>query len=160
MQDKNESYEEEAKRLISDNKYMVVATSDKDGNSWAATVFYVYDKKYNFYFLSAVDSRHCEFINKNPKVAFVIFDANQPIGHSEGIQALGRASFVKDRELEEVIKLYSNRLFPKSTIPPGTRYPKENYGEASEFRFYKIEVSNLYVTGTIDRRTEVDRTSL
>lgn len=39
---------------------MVVSTSDGEGNPLGAVVFYVFDEKYNFYFLSAVDSLHAK----------------------------------------------------------------------------------------------------
>jgi uncharacterized protein YhbP (UPF0306 family) len=156
MESINESYEDEAKRIIDTNRYMVLATSGNSGDPWAAVVFYTFDKKYNFYFLSAVDAKHSTNIAENPNIAFVIFDANQLMGYSESVQAECSVSFVKESELETVIKLYADRAFHDSKIKALERYKPENYGKSAEFRFYKAEVKKLYITGTVDRRTEID----
>jgi uncharacterized protein YhbP (UPF0306 family) len=150
-----ESYRQEARRIMQSNNYMVIATVNNNGNPWAATVLYVYDKDYSFYFLSSVDSRHAKNITEDPNVSFVIFDSDQAVGESEGIQAEGLASLVGKKSLEKVIKLYSNKVFPNSKLSPEKRYDPTNYGEASEFRFFKIKVSSVFITGTVDRRTEV-----
>ncbi len=156
MESINESYDDEAKRIIDTNRYMVLATSGNSGDPWAAVVFYTFDKKYNFYFLSAVDSRHSKNIAENQNIAFVIFDATQPMGYSESVQAECIVSFVKENELETIIKLYADRAFPDSKIKAIERYRPDSYGKTAEFRFYKVEVKKLYITGTIDRRTEIE----
>ncbi len=161
------SYESRAKSMIDGNNYMVTATSDGKNDVWAATVSYVCDKEYNFYFLSAIDSRHAENISKNPNIAFQIFDSTQGIGSSDGIQAEGEAELVEEAELPGVIELYVGKFFPESRMPPTQRYPPENYGGASEFRFFKVTVSALYITGggisdqraiapNNERRVEID----
>ncbi len=160
------SFEEKAGSIIKGNNYLVTATSDKKGSVWAATVSYVTDSDYNFYFLSAVDSRHAENISVNPKVAFEVFDSRQQIGSSDGVQAEGTAELVGDKDLPKVIGLYSNKFFPGSKVTPLERYPPENYSGASEFRFFKITISVLYVTGggtaqgayepNNERRVEID----
>lgn len=150
------AYRKEAKKIVDSNKYMVLATADTEGKPWSATVAFAYDKDYNFYFISAVDSRHAENISKNPRVSFVIFDSTQDIGDSEGIQAEGRASVVERGDVEKVIGIYVKRLFPKSDMAPSEMYRPEYYSGASEFRFFRIKATGVNITGTEDRRTEVD----
>lgn len=145
-----------AKEIMERNKYMAIATIDANKKPWVATVFYAYGKDYTFYFLSPIDSRHAENIRKSPDVSFAIFDSRQPLGESIGIQAEGTASIVQEKKLEEAIEVYANRLDPDSDIPPTKRYPPEDYSGAAEFRFFKIVVSKMYLTGTVNRRTEVD----
>ena len=60
---------------------------------------YTYDKDFNIYFLSAIDSRHAEDIIANPNVSFSVFDSRQPVGESDAIQAEGKASLVEGKEL-------------------------------------------------------------
>lgn len=152
------TYGEMARHLIDQAKYMVIATSDKHCMPWAAPVFFAYDDKFNLYFISAVDSKHAENISRNPYVAVSIFDSSQPIGMSEGIQIEGKTSVVERSKLKGVIDVYSSRLFRNSNIPDTSRYNESEYSGASEFRFFKIEVVQAYVTG-VDRRVKVDLTS-
>lgn len=155
MAKKFETYGEKAKHIISTNNYMVLATSDKKLKPWANPVFYVYDKEYNFYFLSAIDSRHAENITENPQVGVAIFDSTQRVGQSDGVQIEAKAEEVGKKNVEEVITLYGNRLFPMPKISPTERYEPEQYVAPSEFRFFKVAPIKVYVTG-VDRRVEVD----
>lgn len=160
------TYEKKAMQIIKKNNYMVLATIDGEGMPWASAVSYVFDENYDFYFLSAVDSRHGENLIQIPKVAFEIFDSRQSVGNADGVQAEGRASIVAQEELRNVIKIYVEKFFPDSEIPAEERYPPENYGEAAEFKFFKIKILKLFVTGrgsvlnffegSDERRVEVD----
>jgi uncharacterized protein YhbP (UPF0306 family) len=141
--------------MLSDNKYLVLATSSKGAKPWAAPVFFVYDEKYNLYFLSASDSLHAKHILENPNVAVAVFDSTQPIGSSDGLQIEGKATIVNKDTISKVITIYCERLFLGSKTKPLDRYKPENYLEPAEFRFFKITVSKTFVTG-VDRRVEVD----
>lgn len=149
------NYDDKARQIIKDNNYLVLATSDLHSQPWASPVFYTYDDHYNFYFLSAVDSKHAENIIANKRISFAIFDSSQKVGTADGVQADAEAKLVGKSEVQKVIELYSDRLFPIPNIPPTERYDPDSYTEPSEFRFFKIVPTTLYVTG-IDRRVEVD----
>lgn len=149
------TYSEKARHIIEKNKYMIVATSDKKGRPWAAPVFFAFDNKYTFYFLSAVDSKHAENIKENPNVSIVIFDSTSPVGLSDGVQMEAKVSLVGEKDISKVIKTYCDRLFPDSSIPATQRYQPDEYMGASEFRFFKVEIVMAYVTG-VDRRISID----
>lgn len=149
------SYDEKAHTIIKDNNYMSLASSSKEGKPWVVAVFYSCDKDYNFYFLSAVDSKHAKQMLANPNVAFVIFDSGQKIGESDAVEVEGVVSVVGEDEIKKVIEVYVKKLFPSSDMPPTTRYNPSEYIEPSEFRFFKIKPGKMYTTGE-DRRTEVD----
>lgn len=149
------SYEGKAKVIIENNNYMVLASCTAEGQPWASPVFFTHDEKYTLYFLSAVDSQHCKNIAKNGKVGIAIFDSTQGLGSSDGVQMTGTASPVEKKGLQRVIELYVAKLFPASDIPPTERYDPEDYDEASEMRFYKVELKKVYITGP-DRRVEID----
>jgi nitroimidazol reductase NimA-like FMN-containing flavoprotein (pyridoxamine 5'-phosphate oxidase superfamily) len=152
--EKYSSYNDKARKILQENKYMALATTDKDGKPWAAVVFYAYDADYSFYFLSATDSRHGKNISENPYVAAVIFDSKQKLRANSDVQFEGKASMVGEGELVKVINTYSDRLFPKSKTTPTERYDPRNYSEPSEFRFFKIDIKAIYTLGP-DRRVEV-----
>ncbi len=147
-------YEDQGISIINHSRYMVVATSDKEGNPWAAPVFYTFNSNYDFYFLSAIDSRHAKNIIENQHVALVIYDSNSPIGISLGVQIEGTAIPVQGKELEKAISLYSSRLFKNSHLTPNERYRPDDYGVGSEFRFFKVTVTSAYTNGA-DRRVNI-----
>jgi uncharacterized protein YhbP (UPF0306 family) len=149
------TYKDKALHIIKHNKYMVLATADRDKKPWTAVVFYAYDADYNFYFLSAIDSLHAKNILKNHAVAFAIYDSTQKIGQSEGVQAGGRAYEVGRDDAKRVIGIYAKRLFPSSDMPATKRYTPEEYSKPAEFRFFKIVTDRLFTTGE-DRRVEID----
>ena len=155
METSYKTYEEKAQSILSKCMYMVVGTSTKDGKPWVAPVLYVYDDNYDFYFLSAIDAVHSENITKNPLVPVAIFDSNQKIGVTEGLQLEGKAEFVGEDEIVKAINLYCQKVFPGSTLPPTKRYKPEEYLGASEFRFFKVTLSEAYVTGE-DRRVKIN----
>lgn len=154
MAAKTTEYNAKAKEIIQHNKYMILATCDKAANPWASPVFYAYDKEYNFYFLSAIDSRHGENIEDNPKIGVSIFNSNQRVGLSDGIQMEGAVEILDGKEVESAVEIYSKRLFPESTMKGAERYNPRDYSGAAEFRFFKIIPSKIYITG-VDRRDEV-----
>ncbi|MFI5412788.1 MAG: pyridoxamine 5'-phosphate oxidase family protein [Candidatus Micrarchaeales archaeon] len=149
------SYEEKARSIIDKIRYMVLATSDKMGNPWASPVFFAVDEKYNFYFLSAIDSRHGINIEKNPKVGIAIFDSTNPMGSSDGVQLEATVSIIGKKDIAKTIDIYCKRLFPNSKIASTDLYEPSRYVEPSEFRFYKVEPIAVYVNG-VERREKVD----
>ncbi len=150
-----QSYEDQATHILEQNKYMIIATCNKDKIPWAAPVFFTYDKEFNFYFLSATDSQHVKNLMENPNVALQVYDSNQPLGFAEQVQILGKALEVEKKDLKKVIELYCERLFPNSDIPPTQRYNPDEYSKPAEFRFFKVAILKTYTTGP-DRKTEVD----
>jgi len=121
-----ESYKEKARRIIAANSYLVLSTSDKKGNVWANTVTYAYDKDYNFYFLSAIDSKHAKNIAENPKIAIVIFDSTQPIGSDDEVQAAGESKSSREEQTWPGNRTLLQEDFPGSPMPAKNRYPPEN----------------------------------
>lgn len=153
--DEKSAYTEKAREIIDDNSYMVVCTATPEGKPWSAPVFFANDPDYReFYFISAIDSRHAEDIEANPRVALTIFDSSSPVGTSDGVQIDGTASVVEKEGINKAVKIYSDRLSKKSSSTD-TNYDPEEYLAPAEFRFFEVKAQKVYVTGA-DRRVEVD----
>ncbi len=141
------SYEQNAKDIIASNNYFVLSTCNKNNTPWAAAILFVNDKDHNFYFMSAVDSRHAKNIIENPNIAGVIFDSKQPVGSSLSVQFEGTAKIVDTKEeIVDTIKLYSKKAFPGSKFSPDPQFDPGNYSGAAEFKFFKIEPKKIYIT--------------
>lgn len=146
---------EKAKAIIRENNYMVIASCSKLLEPWASPVFYAYDNKYSFYFLSAIDSKHVDNIMKNPHIGVVIFDSKQKIGKTDAVQFHATANIVKKEGIHNAIETYSERLFPDSKLSAKERYNPSEYLEPSEFRFIKVVPTLMYINGQ-DRHIEVN----
>ncbi|HEY1235884.1 MAG TPA: pyridoxamine 5'-phosphate oxidase family protein, partial [Candidatus Binatia bacterium] len=71
---------------------MTLATSHGD-LPWAATVFFA-SENFHLYFFSAPDSRHCQNLTANPRVAVTIQEDYQHWRKIKGIQIEGRVTLV------------------------------------------------------------------
>jgi uncharacterized protein YhbP (UPF0306 family) len=97
---------------------MTLATC-AEGSPWAATVFYA-SEDLRPYFFSAPDSRHCQNLAANPRVAVTIQEDYHDWRKIKGIQLEGTVTLVDSigekakamavyaRKYPEAIKLFSN----------------------------------------------------
>lgn len=134
-----------AKDIIRKSIYMTLATSD-GAAPWASPLYYVYDGKNTFYFLSQIDSLHSQNIAHNPQISFAIFDSRQPAGTGNGVQGKGQAHLLSDDEVAEARNHYC--ISPENTA----------FADNPLYRFYKIIPDSLYVldpSSSIDVRKEV-----
>jgi uncharacterized protein len=116
------SMPEDLKRKILDylksHNTMTLATSAGD-SPWAATVFYA-SEGLRLYFFSAPDSRHCQNLSANARVAATVQEDYKDWREIKGIQLEGKvvlvdgmlekakAMAVYARKYPEVIKLFSD----------------------------------------------------
>jgi uncharacterized protein len=110
-------------RYLESHNTMTLGTSQGD-SPWTATVFYASDGLC-LYFFSAPDSRHCQNLSVNPRVAVTIQEDYRDWRVIKGIQiegkvvpvhslvAKGKAIAVYTRKFPDIIKLFSD---PKSGI--------------------------------------------
>ena len=156
-----ENYKAQAKKIITDNIYMTIATASPDGKPWISPVFFAYDDVYNLYWVSDRNSRHSNLIRENNKVAIVIFDSSAPEGEGDGVYFEAR-----------VVELNNTQEIKKGMLILSARVTQEEFrikkvGEVSEegvWRIYKAipqKISKLkegeYVNKQyVDRRIEID----
>ncbi|HWO43106.1 MAG TPA: pyridoxamine 5'-phosphate oxidase family protein [Candidatus Eisenbacteria bacterium] len=105
-------------RYLESHNTMTLGTSSGD-QPWAATVFYASDG-FELYFFSSPDSRHCQNLTENPRVAVTIQEDYKDWRKIKGIQLEGtvglvdstleraKAMAVYARKYPDVIKLFTN----------------------------------------------------
>ena len=156
----NISNAEKARRIIEQNIYLTLATSNNSGKPWIAPLYYAYDDKYNFFFVSAYDSLHVEHIKINPRVAIAIFDSHAPAGEGDGVQIEAQASLASLTELPHILYVYFRRRFPDEIERAKHHHLPTEYMGKNLFWFFKVvpvKVYTLDLTIThVDRRIEVD----
>ena len=142
------NYVEEAKKIISDNKYMVIATTD-GLQPWISPVFMAYDERYNFYWASERDTRHSKLIEKNNQIALVMFDPMQPEGTGRGVYIEAKAQELNDlAEIKKAIPL----MYDRKNKPH--KLAEEFSGEGRR-RIYKAVPTKVWVKLAKEARTEI-----
>jgi len=90
---------------------MSIATWDK--KLWTATVYYVIDNKFNFYFLSEPGTMHCQNIAKSAQVACTITHSSQKVTVKKiGVQLRGKASVVNNLQKMRWMLALWNKINP------------------------------------------------
>ncbi|TAJ11375.1 pyridoxamine 5'-phosphate oxidase family protein [Marinilabiliaceae bacterium JC017] len=109
---------------------LTLATVNEEGQPMAHSVEYVSDG-IAVYFVSHPQLRKMQNIGKNPKVAYTVDEDYKDWSQIQGVQMLGRASFVKDEtELKRIMGMYVQKF------PQVTNYPPEF---ADKLQLVKLE---------------------
>ena len=128
-----------AKEIISQIKYVVIATASKDAQPWNTPVTAAFDETYNFYWTSMANTQHSKNIRENANVYIVIFDSTVP-------QNEGGAVYVKAvaRELTDPAEITSASkiLYARKQKPP--RGVEEFVGDSPK-RLYKAAPEQTWV---------------
>lgn len=126
-------------KYLEEQSLMSLATVDAEGHPWAASVYFVHDDDFNFYFMSSSDSLHCQNIRVNPNVSFTIADSHQPPGGTKyGLQLSGVAKHVySPMPMLKTLKLWNKKYVAKPAPP----YKKIKVDSP----FYKISVNKMKV---------------
>ncbi len=150
-----------AKKIITENIYMTIATASKAGKPWISPVFFVCDYKYNLYWVSNKDSLHSNLVRKNPQIAIVIFDSSIPEGKGDGVyfEAKGK-ELTDEKEINKAIALWNQRAKGEDFKIKGI----EEVTKKSVWRVYKatpIKISKLTegksINGQyVDHREEIN----
>ncbi len=90
--------------------YLNIATVTSDGGPWNTPVYYAYDDKYNFYWVSSKDSVHSQNIRPDGRVFLTVYDSTVPEGTGSGVYIEARAVELNDeKEIEKAISVMGNR---------------------------------------------------
>ena len=135
---------EKVKILLQTVRYATVSTVDKDGEPWAAPVWYVFDDDYNVHWWSPIDSQHSKNIAHDPNVYIAIFDSTAPEGDGFGLYMRAEAKVLTGDELDSAMDLYnqSTEMF---------KLDLENCTGNASTRMYKATVSRRWVNDGIEK---------
>jgi len=131
----SEKDKKEVLNFLSKHKLMSMGTYYKE--PWAASLYYVFDDNFNFFFVSNPKTKHCQNLVKNSRVSITVADSNQdPKGNKLGFQASGIAKKVTSvSELKDIIKSWNKRGFVPVTY--------KIFKKAWKSRFYKIKLDKI-----------------
>jgi uncharacterized pyridoxamine 5'-phosphate oxidase family protein len=92
-----------ARRVIDDNRYLVLGTVEPDGSPRLSPVYFVPSRYRDFYWVSSPDAQHSRNLRERPEVQIVVFDSSTLPGQSEAAYIAATARAVPDGELAEVL---------------------------------------------------------
>ena len=91
-----------ARRVISANHYMTLATTDPGGRPRLSPVYYTPARYSDFYWVSSPRAQHSRNLADRPEAQIVIFDSTAPAGRGEAVYITATTRAVPDGELEAV----------------------------------------------------------
>ncbi len=151
-----------AAKIISDNRFLSLACTDKDG-PWVAPINYVIGPGRTLSFYSAVDARHSLAVAITPRTAAAIFDSRASSEDVDGLQLSLICTEVEPSELETVHQHYFATNFASEDEKEWWLRPPDAFLGNGPSRFYALEIVAAYVIDfesverdKIDRRIAVD----
>ncbi len=105
-----DSHSKQALHIILSIPYLTIASLSRDRKPWITPVFAAYDSEYNFYWISAKDALHSQYVRANNEVAIVIFDPRVTEGTGQGVYMEALVYELEDEnKIAEAIPVWFDR---------------------------------------------------
>ena len=128
-----------AKKIIEESMYITIASASKNGIPWVSRVYTGHDADYNFYFSSAENSQHVQFIKENNQVMFVIYNSMVPRGKGVGVYMRAKVhELTTEKEVQEAYPYFYGRN-------DATPHEPSYYLGKSKRRLYKVIPSAVWL---------------
>lgn len=127
---------------LSATNFFCIATVDKKG-VWSNPVYFAWDSKYNFYFISQMESRHMKNIKRNSRVSASIYKTEQK-DDIIGVQLEGDATILSKDSDEKEIKHAYDTYYGRAGKGPDM----QAYLNDSTWLYVKITPEKLYYFDT------------
>lgn len=138
-----------AREIIDTNLYMVLATSNEQGEPWASPVYFAHEDYRQFLWVSRPSRTHSQNIAVRPEVSIVIFDSSVPISSGMGAYCRATAEQVTGDDRISAMEAFSRR----SLSHGGDPWSVESVEEPAALRLYRATTYETFVLkpGTDDR---------
>ena len=124
-------------RLLGDNRYLVLATADREGRPWATPVFFAARDEDRLVWVSAPGSRHSRNIAERPDVAITVFDSHAPVGGAEALYLEATAGPADDPVA--ALELLNAR------VPAGKELTGDDLAPSGRLVVYRADVRQHFV---------------
>ncbi|MDT0382137.1 pyridoxamine 5'-phosphate oxidase family protein [Streptomyces sp. DSM 42041] len=155
------------RRLLSQARYLNLATVSSDGRPWVATLEYAwFSDPLRFVYGSAVSSQHSRDVAASPRVSGSLFLAGGSAGLDieavDGAQFSGMCAEISGADLGRYHAAFYEALFPDDQQRAQWMLPPPSLQAPADHRLYLIEVEQWWLIDTrtweqdrIDRRVEL-----
>ena len=118
-----------------------------DNKPWVCEVHFAFDSELNLYFFSMPSTRHCQEIERNPKVAGAITVQHRMDEKPLGLYFEGMAEKVEAKEENDSgFQAYTGRF------PDRADWVTKGYETPDGARLYKIAVADYYMFDARDSK--------
>jgi nitroimidazol reductase NimA-like FMN-containing flavoprotein (pyridoxamine 5'-phosphate oxidase superfamily) len=139
-----------ARGVIDANRFMTLATADRDGVPWASPVWYAPEDHARFLWVSDPEARHSRNIAERPQVGIVIFDSHAT-GGWKSVYMSALAEEMSGAGLERGIESFSAR-----SVEQGFgAWTEADVRPPARRRLYRATASEHYVLTPQDRRVRL-----
>lgn len=148
-----------ARDLLRHNKYVVLATTDGDGNPWATPAWFAPDGLDRLYWVSWPGSRHSLLIEQRPAIALTVFDSTVVPGQGAAFYATATARQVPDDELKMGLRIFNQRSLAQGL----SEFARQDVTGQARPRLYVAEFSETWVLdqdADFDQRAPVPRCTI
>lgn len=122
--------------------FCCISTVDSKG-VWSNPVYFAWDNKFNFYFISQIHSRHMQNIKTNSRVAMAIYKTEQK-GDVVGIQLEGNAVILTEEDGDEEIKHAYDTYYGRAGHGPDV----QSYKDDPTWLYVKVVPEQMYYFDT------------
>lgn len=134
-------FDDLARSVIDDNRYMVLGTADESGHPWVSPVWFASENYKQFHWVSGPETQHSKNIEARPEVSIVIFDSTRVPGTAQAVYMTATAEELTGAELERGMDVYG-RVSEAQGLSVWTT---EDVQAPALFRLYRATAAEHFV---------------
>ena len=142
---------EQSQRIVTDNRYLTLATADAEGRPWATPVWFAADGLTTFCWISRPGARHSVNLAVQPNVALVVFDSTVLSSDAAAVYVEAEAAEVDAEQRAAVLAVYNRRSVAQGLA----EWTDEKVTAPGQFRLYRAVATKVYVLDDHDQRIVV-----
>lgn len=140
----DENLIEKAKKIVERNGYLTLGTTNEDNSPWVSPLYYAYDNRLHFYWVSPKNSQHSKNISKLQIASMVLFDSHASKWTGVGLYLTVACQELNNPEEAMIgLRLEFDRL--RDPMPS-----VEDFLGDSEYRVYKAVPTKAWITSDIE----------
>lgn len=93
-----------ARAILSESRYLTLATVSDDDTPWSTPLSYFFDGKKSIFIVSSANSLHAKNLKKRPIVALSIFGQTEKMAENFGLQMFAEAKMVREEDLSSFVR--------------------------------------------------------
>ena len=142
-------------RVLADNLYLVLGTSDEDGRPWVSPVFFAQLGANRLCWVSSPDARHSRNIAYRSSIAITVFDSTVAVGRAEAAYFDAHATPATTHEVDAALHSLNARLPSDKALNPDDLQPE------GPLVVYRADLKHSYILirgGDAEHGNAVDTT--
>ncbi|MFC5001272.1 pyridoxamine 5'-phosphate oxidase family protein [Dactylosporangium cerinum] len=130
------AFEDVARAVLDEGRYVVLGTADGGGTPWVSPVFYTLSGYREVIWMSSPEARHSRNIGERPDVSLVVYDSRVEPGDGMAVYMCGVAAEVTGEAVAAVAAAYGDAALPKG----GRRVKIDEVTGEGIYRMYRATI--------------------